>query len=239
MTPRRTSRSTRWWRRLAGAALFLALLDASWLALLWPDFDALANGPIPKSAFIESYQRSLARGDEIAPLRWTPVPGARISQPMKRTAVIAEDARFFAHDGIDFDALKDALDANLDRGRIVLGGSTISQQTAKNLFLSPSRSPIRKWHELVLTRAMERRLSKNRILELYLNVAQFGQGVFGVEAAARHYWGISAAQISWRQAAELAAALPSPVTNNPATRTARFESRVRKILRFTGGGTRG
>jgi monofunctional biosynthetic peptidoglycan transglycosylase len=238
MTRRRTRRTKRWLRRLAEGALVVVLLDATWLALLWPDFDALAKGAIPKSAFIESYERSLARGDEIAPLRWAPVPGTHISQAMKRTAVIAEDARFFSHDGIDFDALKDALDANLDRGRIVLGGSTISQQTTKNLFLSPSRSPIRKWHELVLTRAMERRLSKDRILELYLNIAQFGQGVFGVEAAARHYWGIPAAQLSWRQSAELAAALPSPVTNNPATRTARFESRVRKILRFSGGGTR-
>lgn len=228
----------RWLIRIGQCALVIALLDATWIALLWPDFRALANGPIPKSAFIESYERSLARGDGIAPLRWTPVPGARISHAMKRTAVIAEDARFFSHDGIDFDALKDALDANLDHGRIVLGGSTISQQTAKNLFLSPSRSPIRKWHELVLTSAMERRVSKDRILELYLNIAQFGQGVFGVEAAARHYWGIPASQLTWRQSAELAAALPSPVTNNPATRTARFESRVRKILRFTGGGTR-
>ncbi len=238
MAFRRTRRSTRWLLRVAEGALLLVLLDAAWLAFLWPDFEALAQGPVPKSAFIEEYERSLARGDEIAPLRWLPVPDERISRAMKRTAVVAEDARFFSHDGIDFDALKDAFDANLDRGRIVLGGSTISQQTTKNLFLSPSRSPIRKWHELVLTRAMEQRVSKDRILELYLNVAQFGQGVFGVEAAARHYWGIPAAQLSWRQAAELAAALPSPVVNNPATRTARFEARVRKILRFTGGTAR-
>jgi len=209
------------------------VLDLAYLTFVWPDWETLARGPIPKSAFIEAYEASLEAGDEpLPPLRWKPVPYARIADTLKRTVVIAEDARFWDHDGVDYEAVRSAMDTNLERGRIVVGASTISQQTAKNLFLSPSRSPLRKWHELVLTFAMERHLSKQRILELYLNVAQFGRGVFGAEAAARHYWGTPASSLGWRQAAELAAALPSPVSDNPATRTARYQRRVRKIERF-------
>jgi len=220
--------------RIAATALALGVaLDLAYLAWLWPDWDALAHGPVPKSAFIEAYEASREAGDEpLPPLRWKPVPYPQISNTLKRTVVVAEDARFWRHEGIDYDAVREAVDTNLEQGKIVVGASTISQQTAKNLFLTPSRSPLRKWHELVLTWAMERKLSKQRILELYLNVAQFGRGVFGAEAAARHYWGTSAAALSWRQSAELAAALPSPVADNPATRTARFQRRVRKIERF-------
>ena len=120
---------------------------------------------------------------------------------------------------------------NLARGRMVYGGSTISQQTAKNLFLSPSRNPLRKWHELILTLTMEGHLSKRRIMEYYLNVAQFGRGIFGVDAAARHYWGIPASRLSRRQAIELAASLPSPSATNPSARSKTYLSRVNKINR--------
>jgi monofunctional biosynthetic peptidoglycan transglycosylase len=219
-------------RRVGWIIVTLVALDALYLAWIWPSWERLAAGPVPKSSFIESYEESVGRGDDIPPLRWTPVPIARISRAMQRAVIVAEDARFFEHEGIDVEALRDALDENLEQRRIVLGGSTISQQTAKNMFLSPGRTPWRKWHELVLTMAMERNLPKRRILELYLNVAQFGEGVFGAEAAARHYWGTSAAALGPRQAAELAASLPSPVRHNPGTRTARFERRARKILRF-------
>jgi monofunctional biosynthetic peptidoglycan transglycosylase len=229
----------RWIRRGLKLLLVLAFFDALYLAWLWPDWRALASGRIPKSSFIVSYERSLERGDAIPPLTWTPVPLARISRPMQRAVVVAEDSRFFEHDGIDLNAVRDAVDENLERRRIVLGGSTITQQTAKNLFLSPARTPWRKWHELVLTFAMERRLSKQRILELYLNVAQFGEGVFGVEAAARHYWGTSAAALGPQQAAELAASLPSPVRHNPETRSQRFERRARKIGRWLDKGAGG
>jgi monofunctional biosynthetic peptidoglycan transglycosylase len=225
-------KGTRWPRRIAQVVAALVLLDLLYLAWIWPSWEQLATGPAPKSAFIESYEASLARGDDIPPLRWEPVPLPRIARAMQRAVVVAEDSRFFEHDGVDVEALRDAIDENLEKRRIVLGGSTISQQTAKNMFLSPGRTPLRKWHELILTVVMERHLPKRRILELYLNVAQFGEGVFGVEAAARHYWGTSAAALSTRQAAELAAALPSPVNHNPSTRTPRFERRVRKIIRF-------
>ena len=214
-----------------------AAADALYLAWLWPDWSTLARGPIPKSRFIQSYEESLA--DEardgkrdLPALRWTPVPLPRIPRIVQRAVILAEDVRFYEHDGIDLEALQDAANYDLNKGRIALGGSTISQQTAKNLFLWPARSPLRKWHELVLTLAMERRLSKSRILEIYLNVAQFGRGIYGVEAAARNYWSVSASALNRRQAAELAASLPSPDQNNPQTRSARFERRADKVERY-------
>jgi len=229
----RRSRLRRGLRLVVGALALAIALDLAYLAWLWPDWGALAQGPVPRSAFVVAYDESRKAGDApLPPLRFRPVPYARISDTLKRTVVVAEDARFWSHEGVDYEAVRDAVDTNLAQRKIVVGASTISQQTAKNLFLTPSRSPLRKWHELVLTHAMERKLSKQRILELYLNVAQFGRGIFGAEAAARHYWGTSAAALTWRQSAELAASLPSPVADNPATRTARFQRRVRKIERF-------
>jgi monofunctional biosynthetic peptidoglycan transglycosylase len=124
------------------------------------------------------------------------------------------------------------MEHNLSQQRMVYGASTISQQTVKNMFLSPSRNPLRKWHELWLTLGMERSLSKRRILEHYLNVAEFGRGIYGVDAAARYYWGIPARRLTSRQAIELAATLPSPVRNNPHTATPSFRKRVRKIRRY-------
>ncbi len=151
---------------------------------------------------------------------------------MIRAVIAAEDSRFYEHDGVDFDALKDAMEYNLSEQRMAYGASTISQQTVKNVFLSPSRNPLRKWHELLLTLGMERNLTKKRILEHYLNLAEFGKGIYGVDAAARYYWGIPASRLSSRQAIELAATLPSPVKNNPRTRTKSFQNRVKRIRRY-------
>ncbi len=151
---------------------------------------------------------------------------------MTRALIVAEDANFYWHDGIDLEAFWAAMEHNLEKGRFIYGGSTISQQAVKNIFLSPSRNPLRKWHELVLTIAMEKNLSKKRILALYLNVVEFGRGIYGVEAAAKHYWGISAAHLSRNQAIQLAASLPAPGSHNPDTRTSFFKRRVRKINRY-------
>jgi monofunctional biosynthetic peptidoglycan transglycosylase len=155
-----------------------------------------------------------------------------IPKSMVRAVIVAEDSRFYEHEGVDFEALKDAMEFNLSEQRMVYGASTISQQTVKNVFLSSSRNPLRKWHELLLTLGMERNLSKRRILEHYLNLAEFGRGIYGVDAAARYYWGIPAARLSSRQAMELAATLPSPVKNNPRTRTKSFRNRVKRIRRY-------
>lgn len=220
----------RWLRWGLRAFLLLLIVDLFYLAVTWPDWKKLATGPVPKSAFMREYEKQRAADKHLPPLRWHPVPFASIPKPITRAVVLAEDSRFYEHSGFDLIAFREAMDYNWKEGRLVLGASTISQQTVKNLFLSPSRNPLRKWHELILTWGMEHHLTKRRILDLYLNVAQFGQGIYGVQAAAQTYWGIPADQLSPAQAADLAATLPSPVKNNPATQTRYFEKRANKIL---------
>jgi monofunctional biosynthetic peptidoglycan transglycosylase len=217
----------RWTLRIV---LLLLIVDFFYLAVTWPDWKKLAAGPVPKSAFMFDYERGRTEHKDWPALRWQPVPFAAIPKTLARAVILAEDSRFYEHSGFDLIAFKEAMQYNLGKGRFALGASTISQQTVKNLFLTRSRDPLRKWHELVLTWGMERQLRKARILEIYLNVAEFGQGVYGVEAAARHYFGVSAASLTPRQAVELIATLPSPVKNNPATRTPFFERRAERIL---------
>lgn len=216
----------RWMLRIA---LILLVADLIYLATIWPDWKRLAVGSVPKSNFIAVYERRLGE-KEWPRLRWSPVPLAQMPKHLQRAVLLAEDIRFYEHSGFDLIALKEALDYNLERRELAIGGSTISQQTAKNLFLSPARNPIRKWHEMILTVGLEQNLSKRRILEIYLNTAEFGRGIYGVEAAAWAYWGVSAYELSVAQSAELVAALPSPVKNNPASRTPSYERRVRKIV---------
>jgi monofunctional biosynthetic peptidoglycan transglycosylase len=218
----------RWSLRLL---LLLVILDIGYLAWIWPDWSSYRQGPIQRSSFIRDYESEQRQDPGLPELGWNPVPLEHIPRVMERAVVIAEDSRFYSHGGVDWEALRDAMEYNLARGRLVYGGSTISQQTAKNLFLSASRNPLRKWHELVLTLAMEEKLSKQRIMEYYLNVAQFGPGLFGVDAAARHYWGIPANRLTQRQAIELAASLPSPATTNPAARTQQYLRRIDRISR--------
>lgn len=228
---RRVGRILRWAYRLA---LLLVIADLVYLALIWPDWKPYIQGPIPKSRFIQAYEEQRGTHHGWPALRWQPVPIASLPPAMLRAVIVAEDSRFYSHGGFDIAAIREAFDYNLDKGRIVRGASTISQQTAKNLFLTPSRNPIRKWHELVLTWALEQNLRKQRILEIYLNSVEFGQGIYGVEAAAQSYWGISAAQLSVVQAAELAASLPSPVKNNPVQRTPFFVKHSQRILSLLG-----
>jgi monofunctional biosynthetic peptidoglycan transglycosylase len=140
--------------------------------------------------------------------RW--VGYRRISPNLKRAVIAAEDAKFVDHEGFDWDGIQRALERNQKRGKVVAGGSTISQQLAKNLFLSGERSVIRKAQEALITIMLEAVMEKRRILEIYLNVAEWGEGIFGAEAAARHYYGTSAARLSADQAARLAAMLPRP-----------------------------
>lgn len=224
-------RGTSLWRRLAWIGAALVAADALYLAAIWPDWDALASGPPPRTSFMAAYDAERAEHRDWPKIQWQPVPLAAISPALLRALVVAEDSRFFSHEGVDLDALQEAWSDNLERGELRVGGSTISQQTAKNLFLSGSRNPLRKWHELVLTLAMEQHLTKRRILEIYANVAEFGLGVYGAEAAARRYFDTPAADLSESESAQLAAALPSPRRNNPALRTRFFEEHVRRIAR--------
>jgi len=222
----RFRRSIRW---IVRVLLLLLVIDLVYLATIWPDWRALARGSVPKSSFMQIYESKQARRDW-PKLRWQPVPLSKIPRHMLRAAIVAEDSRFYTHSGFDLIAIKEALDYNLGRGELVVGASTISQQTAKNLFLSASRDPLRKWHELILTFGLEQNVRKSRILELYLNVAEFGRGIYGVQAAAREYYGVDIEAITLEQAAELAATLPSPVKQNPASRTERFLRRSQRIM---------
>ncbi len=141
--------------------------------------------------------------------RWASYP--RISIELKRAVIVAEDAKFSEHDGFDWEGIQKAMEKNQRRGRVVAGGSTITQQLAKNLFLSGEKNLWRKGEEAVITSMLEMLMSKERILEIYLNVAEWGDGVFGAEAAARHYYNVGAASLSTEQAAQLAAMLPRPL----------------------------
>lgn len=145
-----------------------------------------------------------------ANIQQTWVPYARISNNLKRAVIASEDAGFTDHDGVDWDAIEKAYAKNAKKHKVVAGGSTITQQLAKNLFLSGQRSYLRKGQELVITYMLEGLMEKERIFEIYLNVVEFGSGVFGAEAAARHYYGVSAASLGPEQAARLAVLLPNP-----------------------------
>jgi monofunctional biosynthetic peptidoglycan transglycosylase len=158
------------------------------------------------------------------------VPYERISSNLKRAVVAAEDARFLDHEGFDREAIQKAMARNERRGKIDAGASTISQQLAKNLFLSGSRSWLRKGQEALITWMLETTMSKRRILELYLNFAEWGEGVFGAEAAARYHFGVPAAALNAEQAAWLASILPSPRRYQRGRTTPYVEERVGTIL---------
>ncbi len=202
--------------------------------LFWatlPDVRPLARSWPGTTSFMERRKAELARRGEKTRLEWTPVPLSRISPEMWRAVVVAEDARFWQHNGVDWDAARNALQKNWEKGALKVGGSTITQQLAKNLYLSPARTPWRKLRELVIARRLERDLTKRRILELYLNVIEFGRRTFGVEAASRRYFGKSAADLTAEQAATLAAVIPSPRIYDPVRHPDRARRRAERILR--------
>ncbi|MDH5231396.1 MAG: monofunctional biosynthetic peptidoglycan transglycosylase [Gammaproteobacteria bacterium] len=227
----RAANAVRWFARIM---FFIFLIDIGYLIGVWPQWKWFTEGDIPKSQFIADYERKAKLNPTMGRLRWQPVAIEDISIHMIRSVLAAEDSRFFDHQGFDTEAFKKAMEYNWERKRFIYGASTISQQTTKNLFLSPSKNPFRKWHELVLTWAMESNLKKKRIMELYLNVAEFGPGIYGVEAAARRYWGKSAKTLNEDQAIELAATLPAPRNHKPSTRTQFFLKQTKKIKRNLG-----
>lgn len=139
----------------------------------------------------------------------------QISPYMTKAVLIGEDDKFWQHEGFDYEAMQKAVEKDIKAKKFKLGGSTISQQLAKNLYLSPSKNPIRKIREAIITWRIEKALSKKRILEIYLNIAEWGEGIFGIEAASRHYYGISAFSLSPEQSARLASVLPNPRRFNP------------------------
>ena len=228
---RRRSKLARGMRWVLRIGLLLLILDIAYLMAIWPDWQQFRQGHPVKSRFIERYEQQRQENKKLPALHWQPVPLSWIPHHVQRAVLVAEDARFYQHSGVDLIAIKDAMDYNMHRGRLVYGASTLSQQTVKNMFFSASRNPLRKWHELVLTLAMEHQVSKKRILATYLNVAEFGQGIYGVEAAAKHYWGVEIYRLNRWQAAQLAATLPSPLWHNPAHPSKQFLKRARRIFR--------
>jgi monofunctional biosynthetic peptidoglycan transglycosylase len=211
--------------RIAGLAAVAVLAVAviatvvTWVTL--PNVAALATSRPRHTAFIDAYQAARRAAGEDDRVAWEWVPWDQISVHLKRAAVSGEDMEFFSHHGFSTYEMEAALREALEGGR-VRGASTITQQLAKNLWLTPSRNPWRKLKEALLTRSLERHLRKRRILELYLNVVEFGRGIYGAEAAARHYFDQPAATLTEHQAAELAAALPRPSTWHPGVATSGY-----------------
>ena len=213
------------------AALFAC---AAYVYLSTPDVRALRTDNPASTAFMELRAREArAKGEQPRKeQRW--VPYRRISQNLIRAVLVTEDAKFWKHDGLDYEQIKESMEVNLERGEFARGASTITQQLAKNLYLSPSKNPVRKLRELLISRRLEAELSKQRILEIYLNVIEWGDGVYGAEAAARRHFGKSAAQLSQPESALLAAAIANPRVMNPGQPTARLRRRQAMVLRRMG-----
>ena len=209
-----------------------ALLAYAYLSV--PDVRPLKTINPATTAFIELRDREAqARGQQPKRvMRW--VRYSRISRDLKRAVLLAEDSAFWTHEGVDFEQLQDSIELDWRRGRFARGASTITQQLAKNLYLSPSRNPLRKFRELILARRLEAELTKARILELYLNVIEWGDGIYGVEAAARTYFHESAAELDPQEAALLAGAIINPRIYSPAHPDARLLRRQQLILRRMG-----
>ncbi len=216
-------------RALVAVAGIVAAVVAYEL-VTWPDVASLATENPRTTAFIERARRRAAADPSRPPIRWQPVPLSRISPDLERAVLVAEDIDFFSHHGFATAEIRDALEKAWAEGEAPRGASTLTQQLAKNLWLSPSRNPWRKVKEALLTLQLEHALSKRRILELYLNVVEFGPGVFGAEAAARHYFGVSAADLTSEQAAGLAASLPRPRSWHPGVESPGYRRHVERIL---------
>ncbi len=217
---------------VAVPAAGFALLVYAYLTL--PDVRPLRTTNPTTTAFIELRdQEARARGKTPRHLqRW--VSYGHISNDLKRAVLVAEDDAFWRHEGVDFEQLQESIEIDWARGRFSRGGSTITQQLAKNLYLSPSKNPLRKLREWVIARRLEAELKKARIFEIYLNVIEWGDGIYGVEAAARTYFGRTAADLGPAQAALLAGAIVNPRLLNPGRPSARLLRRQQLILRRMG-----
>ena len=213
---------------LALAAAGFAVLVYVYLTL--PDVRVLAKTNPTTTAFMELRAEEAARdGRTIRHLHvW--VPYSRISQNLKRAVLVAEDSAFWEHEGVDVEQIRQSIQANWEQGTAIRGASTITQQLAKNLYLSPSRNPLRKLRELIIARRLEAALPKSRIFEIYLNVIEWGDGIWGAEAAARTYFRVPASALSREQAALLAGAIINPRALNPARPTTRLIRRQRIVL---------
>ena len=220
---------------LGGLAVGLATLAYTWMSL--PDVRVLRRENPASTAFmrLRAAEADEAGQPRVERRRW--VNYSRISPALIEAVRVAEDASFWQHDGIDLGEIRASIEENLAKGGPLRGASTITQQLAKNLYLSPARNPYRKVTELFIARHLEAELSKGRILELYLNLIEWGDGIWGAEVAAETYFGISAADLSSEQAALMAAAIINPRVYSPARPNATLLKRQRKILARMGAGS--
>ncbi len=216
----------RWLRRALLAAVLLVVAVQAWFLAR---VVILAYSYPATTSFMDAERVRLRALKPPVEIRRNWVAYSAIAVPAKQAVIASEDARFMAHWGVDWGAVRAALRTNERRGRIALGGSTISMQLAKNMFLSADRSYLRKGQEIVIAHMMEAVLGKRRILEIYLNSVEWGVGVFGIEAASRHYFNKSAAQLSQREAAWLAAILPAPKRYD-RQRNSQFANRKASIV---------
>ena len=204
------------WAASLIAVMAVFLLNIARFAV-WPPASALARENPRTTAFMDYRKKQWNDAGRTKAVIWTWKPLAAISQNLRKAVVVAEDSTFWDHDGFDFKGMREALSRNIKRMRLAAGGSTITQQLAKNLYFSPKKSLVRKLQEALVAKRLEMALSKERILELYLNCVEWGDGIFGADAAARQYFGVSAAQLTSYQAATLAAMLPAPLSRKPGS----------------------
>lgn len=215
--------------------IFLALLFGGTIDIgryfIYPNIsDLKEEKPIP-TAFMEYRQEEWAEQNRDKEIQHRWVSMENISPNVIKAVLIGEDDKFWNHDGFDVKGMEQAIERSLKKGSVA-GGSTISQQLSKNLYLSPSKNPVRKIKEAIITWRIESTLSKRRILEIYLNVAEWGDGIFGIEAAARHYYGKSAKRLTAREASRLAAVLPNPIKYNPTGSQKYVKNRARIIYKI-------
>lgn len=216
---------------LRNALLFILLflvVDVARFFFL-PDVSSLVQNNPGKTAFMENREAAWRRegSDKAISQRWVPLK--KVSPTLVKAVLISEDRNFWEHEGFDFEAIESAIEKNVEAGEFKFGASTISQQLAKNLYLSPSKNPLRKIKEAILTWRIERTLSKRRILEIYVNIAEWGDGIFGIEEAARHYYGVSASRLTATQSSRLAAVLPNPIRYQPTGSSRFVRSRAGRI----------
>ena len=216
--------------RAALGVAAVAFAAVAYMYLTLPDVRVLAKTNPSSTAFMDLRAKEAARDGRTTrrAQRW--VAYSRISPSLKRAVLVAEDSAFWEHEGIDIEQIRASIQAGWEQGREIRGASTITQQLAKNLYLSPSRDPFRKLRELIIARRLEAALPKTRIFEIYLNVIEWGDGIWGAEAAARRYFGISASALNREQAALLAGAIINPRLLSPARPTPRLLRRQRIIL---------
>ena len=206
--------------------VLLTLIAGIGFYMIYPDVARLKKENPKKTSFMEYREEEWRKKGKKFRIQKKWVPLVQISPYLIKAVIITEDDKFWSHKGFDLDAIQKAVEKNIEKGKFTFGGSTISQQLVKNLYLTPSKNPLRKAKEAIITWRVEKNLSKRRILEIYLNVVEWGDGIFGIEAAAQHHYGKPASALSPQEASRLAAVLPNPRRYRPTGSSQYVEKRA-------------